>query len=299
MLPKPVYWSWEALASVVSFGAFKASRAAFKRRLASKTAQPGWRLFDRHNLPHMIDRLELTGPRWNTHAVIAFTALPVEERIELALGVLERSAEAWTLSVYRDQSVPVYCATGEPATTRSWALAPGDYTLVIRYYRPRPGARLPSVIVDGHALVPEADVPDDVLDFYHELIRYQRPRHRVWHHYVYPMLRARRYLPEAFVRREFLPVGDRGTQFLFDAFEGGAALEVLADRSVLDDFLVYFTAYDRASFPVGWFEVSACARRTRPLAHDGFWLIRAHPRRGAADLPAERVTVRRVEEQAS
>lgn len=295
MLGRPVYWSWEAISALVSFGAYKAARASFKRRLAAQPPPPGWRLFDRHNLPHMIDRLELTGPRWNTHAIIAFTPLPVRAEIELDLGVLDRSAEAWTFSVYRDQEVPVYCATGEPAGPRRWSLPPGDYTLVVRYYRPRPDARLPAVRVNGAELVAEADVPADVLDFYRELLRFRRLRHRVWHHYVYPMLRARRFLPDAFVRREFLPVGDRGTQFLFDCFESGAALEVFADDAVLDDFLVYFTAYDRASFPVDWFEVSSSARRLGPLSHDGFWLVRAHPRRAAASFRPERVTIRRAE----
>jgi Family of unknown function (DUF6208) len=232
-----------------------------------------------------------TGPRWNTHAVIA-AAGPFDVRrsiavdTEAALG----SAEAWTIVVYTfpDQRTAGHIGSQDAPFASHWVehnLPAGRYTLAVRYYRWMNEPRLPEVRVDGTPLVPELKVTSDINAFYAELRQRRGPYYRWLHFYVFTMLRFRHRLPQRFVERELLPMGNPETQFRYGILYCGESLRVEAAPDMLADYDVYLTVYTRDSFPSSWGQIQPATYTTPPVNEDSFYLVRIHRRRPSAPAP--------------
>jgi hypothetical protein len=238
------------------------------------------------------------GPRWNTHAVIATSggAVRVSGPLTIDVATAARSAEQWSWELRRldrRRATVIGSTNVDPGQERATVdVEPGLYTFVMRYYGVRPGAALPEIRLFPDTVVAATPVPASALSVY-ESLRGRRPwLFVVLQAYVYALLRFRRWLPEPFVRREYLPVANPDTSFLFGSVERNARLAIAVPRSLLDTHLVLFTAYNRASFPTVWFRVDAPATGVAVPAQ-GTWLLRVHARTGgaaAADLDAIRVT---------
>jgi hypothetical protein len=129
-------------------------------------------------------------------------------------------------------------------------------------------------------LVPVREVPHDVNNFYKELINRRNPFYYALHFYVYTMLRFRSMLPSDFVEREYAPVGNPETKYLYGTVQTGDHLWVKAPPAMFRDCDIYLTIYSRHSLPVLWRQISNSEECISPVK--GFYLVRIHPRSAEA-----------------
>jgi hypothetical protein len=248
-----------------------------------------WNVLSERNLarPLVLPIVATKGPRWNTHAVIV-TAGPVEVRRSLSLRVAgaRDSAASWSIVVYANPGFETIASVESDAVPAAaeWqevALEPGRYSLNLRYYEPTAAAAAPAVLADGVPVIQPLPVPADSNDFYATLA--ERRRHWFYaaiHYYVFHMLRFRRGLPEAFVRREFLPVGDPATVFRFGHLWAGERVAIETAPELLAAYRLYLTLYDRSSFPVASLIVDRSPWQAPAAAQDGYYLLRLRRRAG-------------------
>ncbi len=262
----------------------------------------GWRVLSETELrrPLALPILLTTGPRWNVHAVVAFVGpIRVRESMRVDLAAVTRSAGSWTLVVHaapghRKIVETISSRNGAPADWYESRLRPGRYWLTVRYYDWSSAAVLPTVVTDGHTVVPARPLPARVNDFYSRLADAGNVFYRCLQYYVGPMLRYRSQLPEAFVKREYLPAGNPHTDFRYGAVRQGEHLEMEVDPRVLLSHNVYLAVYDRASLPVVWCSIHETEHAT-PSLPGGTYLVRLHERQpSSATLANESVRVRVV-----
>lgn len=293
-----IRWLLELPLAIASFIAFKLVKfvigglysvyLGLNRRLASE-----WRLLSADTLasPLSLPVLMTKGPRWNTHAIIGTVGpFTVQRELALDVGAIARSARSWTAAIY---SYPGYrtvdnlgslntaavASSGE--LSEQWqavTLPPGRYSIGLRYYHPSDAPTLPPVRVDGAAAIPAQAIPPDVNGFYHDLAQKTSGFYRFLHSYVFTMLKLRRWLPAAFVRREYLPVGAPETHFFYGAMEQGDRLFLQLAPALVQHFDVYLTVYNRASLPRFWDEIQTETYHSKTLLEDGFYLFRIRPK---------------------
>lgn len=253
-----------------------------------------WQLLSAETLknPLALPVLMTKGPRWNTHAIIGTLGpFQVQESISLDLASANASAQSWIAVVY---SFPTYqtitsfkseqCKANSP-----WAslqLKPGKYSIGLRYYHWSDNVRLPALQVDGRELVKALPVPADINGFLPDLIKSKNWFYSWLHYYIFTILRFRKYLPESFIKREYLPVGAPDTEFFYNYLYCEQALEVVVTASILNNYHLYFTFYERCSLPVNWCEIEKENFITEPVKNDGFYLIRVRPK---ADFSADSI----------
>jgi hypothetical protein len=294
---------WEAPMALASWGLYHSIRAVigllYRRYLSrNPVLSSQWRILSGQTLqqPLSLPVLMTTGPRWNTHAIIGTLGpFPVQGPISLDLPTLQQAAPSWVVVAYR---YPDY------ATIQSWDsvqdlpqgpelrldLPPGRYTLGLRYYLSGDRPIFPAVQVDGQLLCPATPAPDQPNAFYATLAERSNSFYRALHGYIYTLLRWRPYLPEAWVRREFLPVGAPDTRFVFDYIRCHDRLEIRIDLAVQAAYLLFLTRYNRASFPI------ASQQLSQPGWEDngnqaGFYALRIRPRTAAAAAQLEQLRV--------
>jgi hypothetical protein len=241
-----------------------------------------WKVFCEETLaqPLVLPIISTKGPRWNTHAVIV-TAGPIETKQFLSLDVAAAfsSARSWSIVAYENPSyrtvasIESFSIKGD----KEWHdldLGPGKYSINLRYYGLSDGASAPEVKADGVLVVRTKPVPANSNDFYQGLHRRDHWFYAGLHYYVFHMLRFRKWLPPSLVRREYLPVGDPGTIFRYGFIRAGQCLKVNSGASLLENYDLYLTVYNRSSFPTAWQSIQDAACRTARAEKDGFYLIR-------------------------
>lgn len=296
---------WEIPLALLSWGFFHLNKAVIARvyqgyldRQVERSRC--WQILSAESLrrPVSLPVLLTKGPRWNTHATIG-TLGPLAVRQQLAVDTAEasRSAEAWSVVVYRYPDFATFRELGSLDTPVGegptvLALPEGRYVLGVRYYGLSTSPRLPAVWLDGAqqgsedpgVVVASEPLPSDANRVYDTLAERTNPYYRALHHYVHTMLRLRAWLPPARVRQEFLPVGDPLTEFRYGWFAAGCRLEVVCAERLLRDYRVLLSVYNRASLPVHSCTVEASVTTTPLLDQAGFYLFRLRPRR--LGLPA-------------
>jgi hypothetical protein len=284
---------------ILSFSLYRAVRALVTWRVGARVPTDlRWQVLDREFLQRPVNLLAVMarGPRWNTHALIATSGVVrIEDPFTVDVAAAANSAEQWSLEVRSLNRAMAWvigtlsvAAGDREATIKT---EPGLYTLVMRYYGVRSGAVLPQVRFFPDRLMPSMIVPADALTGY-ESIRGRLP----WlffalQAYVYPLLCLRRWLPERFVALEFLPVGNPETSFRFGPVERGESLAISVPDSLFETHMVFFTAYNRASFPTLWARVESPMTQVLCPAQ-GFWLLRIQPRGSAAAADANLKAIR-------
>jgi Family of unknown function (DUF6208) len=278
---------WEIPLSVCSWLYFKEMKFILGRlytfALSRMTYEAhDWKVFNEETLrrPLVLPIIATKGPRWNTHAVIV-TAGPLEvtSRLSIEVATAFASASSWSIVLYANpgyETVASIESFSVPASER-WhdiELKPGKYSINLRYYGLSSSPLAPAVKTDDAPAVPPKPIPPDSNDFYQTLSQNKHWFYRAIHYYVFHMLRFRRWLPAAFVRREYLPVGDPGTIFQYGFITTGDCLQVIANARLIETYDVYLTLYNRSSFPVAYQTISDAASRTEPATTDGFYLFR-------------------------
>lgn len=301
---------WEIPLGLLSWAFFHANKALiarlYQRSLDREAVRSqAWRLLSEQtlSLPVSLPVLLTKGPRWNTHASIGTLGpLAVEGQLAVETALANRSSGAWSIVIYRYPDFQTWQEIGslEPQPDGGWTvldLPRGRYCLGVRYYDLQDPAAMPAVRLDGATTdtVPAVPVPPGLNAVYGSLASRTNPYFLALHHYVHPMLRLRRWLPDALVQREYLPVGDPFTNFRYDWFPAGSALRIEVAPRLQEDFRLFLSVYNRASLPVHSCGLQAGETITLPFAHAGFYLIRLRPRR--LDVPPCRTEELRVGRQ--
>ena len=280
---------WAIPLSIASFVFYKTMRWLMRRlivlnaRVHSKRA-PHWNVLSAESLKMKLalPGIMATGPRWNTHAIIAAAGpFAVRQSVSVDVAAAQRSAKAWTLVCYTfpDQrtaahigSIDAPLAGHEPSVQ----LAPGHYTVALRYYRWSENVQLPAISVDGTPLIPSQTIARSTNDFYVDLAKRRGLLYLWMHYYMYTLLHLRRLLPRSFIEREFLPMGNPETRFYYGALECGEALRFRIDPALLATHDIYVTIYTRDSFPAYWHQVQESQYTTSAARESGFYLVRIH-----------------------
>jgi hypothetical protein len=292
--------AWEIPLALMSFVFYQISRFCVQRlihlnAIVSTAQSRRWRVFCAEEARSPLNLLAVmtSGPRLNTHAIVATVGpLQVKRTLRIHVAAAARSAASWTVVVYTAPSHRTVASAGSIGTPSSepWqaiALPPGRYRLALRYYQWSDRVELPAVEVDGIEAVPARIVPADVNDFYNDLAKRSNFVYLCLHYYVGTLLRYRALLPRSLVEREYLPVGNPETTFYYGFVSGGEALAVELDAGLLKTHDVYFTLYNRASFPIQWYVLTEPQHITSPSPCDGTYLIRVHRRARSAEPCAQ------------
>lgn len=268
------------------------------------------------HVPLALPVLMTTGPRWNTHAVIGTLGpFGIERSIELDMATIQRSAQSWVAVVYRFPSyetvqsldshgfrqletsantsadTKAYSSTQSSAepSAKAWfklTLPAGRYSLGVRYYDCAEAIIYPEVRLDGdaqqlgkaHRLLPSHSADPNTNDFYHQLKGYpHKAFYLAMHYYTYILLKYRRYLPEAWVQREYLPVGAPDTQFFYGGLNKGETMQIELDPDVLSQFYFYLSLYDWSSFPMAWQRIQT-THTEQLAAQNGSYTFRVRPK---------------------
>ena len=298
---------WEVPLGSLSFGFYRAVRVVLGAvARAGLRARPdeasGWKVWSAEMFarPLMLPFAMTTGPRWNCHVLGArLGPLDVASRIEIDTSAADLSARTWSFGVYASPGWRTVATRGSGSgggPRATFEVPPGRYLVSARYYHwSRERVRLPAVEVDGRPVAASTEVSPDVNDFYRDLASRRNAFYLGLHYHVVPMLRLRRFLPRAFVERQFLPVGNPETAFRYGPIRAGEKLRLEVDPELAALADVYWTLYDRASFPIQWGELALPCEVVGPAERNGFYLVRVHPRSGEVRAHAERGLVDRVE----
>lgn len=286
-----MHWIWELPLAIASWIFFRVMKVLIGNLytlflLLNREKSQQWRVFSPEvlNAPLSLPVLMTKGPRWNTHAVIG-TAGPikVDKRLSLHLTTIQASAGSWTAAIY---SYPGYRTVGNLGSLQvsdpsvEWEsidLPSGYYTIGLRYYDRLPTFTMPVLQADGVDVVSSQPVAPSVNQVYKTLKDRDSWFYRSLHYYVYTMLQLRENLPAAWIRREFLPVGAPETRFEYGAIAQTQSLHIYLLAPLIEQYHVYLTRYNRASFPLDWAQLREPIYDA-PMAEDGFYLLRIRPK---------------------
>ena len=286
-----IYLLWEIPLALLSFVFYKVMKFLignlFTIYLAiDKKKASQWRVFSQKTIdaPLVLPVLMTKGPRWNTHAVIGTLGpFAVKETVEIDLNTANKSSRSWISVVY---SFPGYktitsIESEQINGDRSWyaiKLPPGKYSLAVRYYNRSEKVSFPAIKVDDELYVEAYSVPSDINDYYHNLIRAKNWFYSSLHYYIFTILKLRNYLPESFIRREYLPVGAPATHFAYNYLESQQALSIEVEPKIIEQFDVYFTLYDRSSLPLSWCIITESEYFLSSQNTKGYFLLRVRPK---------------------
>lgn len=247
--------------------------------------------------PFNLLALMTCAPRWNTHALIALVGpLHVQRTLKICAAAATKSASSWTVVVHAEPGHRMVASIGSLTTSSEqvWQalhLAPGTYRLALRYYHWSAPVELPAIEVDGAPVVNAVRIPAHTNDFYHDLSQRSNFFYLCLHSYVCTLLRYRRWFPRSFVEREYLPAGNPQTTFYYGFLQAGARLIFELDPDFLQTHEVYFTVYNRASFPILWYPLLENTHITPPSPVSGSYLLRVQ-RKTPTRAPFERDRLR-------
>ena len=220
------------------------------------------------------------GPRWNTHALISTIGpFSVKQSISLDVESANLSANSWFAVVYRFPDYKTITSFQSELTKtgdrwQSITVKPGKYSLGLRYYDWNTFVKLPIVKLDDHVFVNAQEISTETNQFYKDLSQKSNGFYLALHYYIFVILKLRKYLPESFVRKEYLPVGAPDTDFFYHYFIKNQRLKIKLEAQLLQDYQVYLTLYNRASFPIFSQQIQQDHYSTDLIPIDGFYLIR-------------------------
>ncbi|WP_019507526.1 DUF6208 family protein [Pleurocapsa sp. PCC 7319] len=282
---------WEIPLALLSFVFYKVMKfiignlftvyLAFDQKKANQ-----WRVLSQKtiNAPLVLPVLMTKGPRWNTHAIIGTLGpFTVQESVEIDIETANNSARSWIVAVY---SFPGYKTITSLESERinqsdNWhkiPLSPGKYSLAVRYYNRSDTINYPAIKVDKNLYVDTLNVPKNINDYYYDLINAKNWFYSSLHYYIFTILKFRNYLPETFVRREYLPVGAPATHFAYNYLESQQALQIQITPEIIEQFDIYFTFYDRSSLPITWRIITDSEYLLQPQDRNGYFLLRIRPK---------------------
>jgi hypothetical protein len=254
--------------------------------ILNKKKASEWRVLSEKmiNAPLVLPVMMTKGPRWNTHATIG-TLGPFKVRSAIAIDTktANQSARSWIAVVY---SFPGYktitsLESEQVDPARDWQtinLPGGRYSLGVRYYNRADMINYPGIKIDDQLFVESYNIPSDINKYYDHLIDAKNWFYSSLHYYIFTILKLRKYLPESFVRQEYLPVGAPATHFAYNYLDRKQALEITTAPEIIEQFDIYFTLYDRSSLPLTWCVITETKYTLSPQEQQGYFLLRIRPK---------------------
>lgn len=295
-----IFWLWEIPLALLSFFFYKVMKLVignlFIVYLAiNKSKASQWRVLSEKMIkaPLILPVLMTKGPRWNTHAIIGTLGpFKVENSLSLDINTANNSARSWIAVIY---DFPQYktitsIESNKIKSDDGWysiELKPGKYTLGVRYYNCLEKINYPAVRVDDRDFVEAYYVPRDINNYYYSLIDAKNWFYTSLHYYIFTILKLRKWLPESFVRKEYLPVGAPDTYFVYNYLAKGQGLQLEINSEIIEDFDIYFTLYDRSSLPLTWCVIKEARYSLEPQAINGYYLLRIRPKPDQLNLKTE------------
>ncbi len=254
----------------------------------NKNKASQWRVLSQETLDSALSLpvLMTKGPRWNTHAIIGTLGpFKVEQEVSLNITTANSSAGSWIAVVY---SFPGYktitsLESSKISSDNDWysiKLPPGKYSFGLRYYNRLDKITLPEIKIDDNNFAEAQNIPTDNNDFYHNLIQAKNWFYFSLHYYIFTILKLRKFLPESFLRKEFLPVGAPDTFFAYNYLGRQQSLSLEFTQDIIDNCNIYFNLYDRSSLPLIWCEITTREYNLAAPATNGYYLLRIRPQPG-------------------
>ncbi|NET58870.1 MAG: hypothetical protein F6K47_22785 [Symploca sp. SIO2E6] len=256
----------------------------------TKTKVYQWRLFSEEllKLPLVLPYILTTGPRWNTHAIIATTeAFPVKESLKIDVSSCVASAQSWSIGIYSFPSrKPVkYIASHEPQFQEQWQelkLEPGKYNLILRYYNWHDEVSLPAINVDSNQIINTESVNSSDINSYFNYLPKLTARDNIFYrglnYYIFTILVCQKWLPKEWVRKQYLPVGDPNNEFVYGVIYKAYSLTLKLNPLLLTNYDVYLSTYNRSSLPITFCQIYTEKYTTSVMETDGFYLVRLRPK---------------------
>jgi hypothetical protein len=275
-----------ALPALLSFALFRSLRAllqAAKRRYSARHPESSrqWQVISGGFVakPLVVPLIMTSAPRWNPHAVIGTLGpIPVHETIAFAAAA-PRAAGDWFFAVYSHPGhEPAGSASHRHDAGQDWIEVkvpkPGQYVVGARYYRARAEVAFPAARADGAPIAGPSAPIADANQFYATLWMRDSLLYRAIAFYVWALLRCRGRVPERWITRELIPVGNPETRFAFGTCRTGDLLSWKLTPGEREQFDLFLTIYSRGSFPRSWSEGDGPV----PAPCDGFYLARIQPK---------------------
>lgn len=227
----------------------------------------------------------ILGPRWNCHALLArLGPFNVKQHIRVDATTLA-TADSWSVVIY-DRKFHTVETFSLDATMSIYecSLATGRYSIFLRYYDEGPDICAPAVYVDGQLLTEATRIKNEKKQYGELLESIKGRKSRFYflvHFYVFYLLRYQDRFATAWVRNEFLPVGNPDTAFLYGYLPKGTPLNVVCRQELLDHALVFLSTYNEASFPETWTQVQQRRLTLMPNNSAGAYLVRIVSKRHA------------------
>ncbi|NER22536.1 MAG: hypothetical protein F6J86_05675 [Symploca sp. SIO1B1] len=264
------------------------NKAKTNKKIANSTNKEvyKWRFVSEEVIrqPLVLSYILTTAPRWNVHAIIASTEpVPVKKSLKIDISSCVASALSWSIGIYSSpERKPVkYIASHEPILQESWReinLDPGKYTLGLRYYHWYDQVSLPAVSVDNNQVINTESVNSSHINNYFnylpKLIAQDNIFYRFLNYYIFTILVCQKWLPQEWVRKEFLPVGDPNNEFVYGVIYKGYSLTLTLNPLLLTNYDVYLTIFNRSSLPINFCQINTDKYTTSVIETDGFYLVR-------------------------
>ncbi len=279
---------WEIPVAFLSFIFFKTVRLLL-RTLANINASLNkktvfrWLVYSDELLkkPLILPSILVTGPRWNPHAIAAGLG-PFEVKESLAIEVKSciTSAESWSIGIYTfPQATSIqHISSHDLNVQEEWTqlkLNPGKYTLGLRYYHWSDPINLPAIKIDKNLVTETQSIKrDDVNNYLENLTKRDHIFYRCLNYYIFTLLICQKWLPQEWVRKEYLPVGDTNNEFFYGVVYKNYSFCVEIKIILLDNYDIYLTVYNRSSLPVILCQIQEEKYIIPVLEQDGFYLVR-------------------------
>ncbi len=247
-----------------------------------------WRVLSQETIDSFLSLpvLMTKGPRWNTHAIIGTLGpFKVEKEVSLNIATTNSSARSWIAVLYSFPSYKTITSleSSKISSNNDWytiKLSPGRYSFGLRYYNRLDDINLPEIKIDDNIFTNKQKVPTDNNNFYYNLIQNKNWFYSSLHYYIFTILKLRKFLPESFVRTEFLPVGAPDTFFAYNYIAKQQSLKLNFTQDIIDNCNIYFNFYDRSSLPLSWCEISTTEYNLTTTQTNGYYLLRIRPQPG-------------------
>lgn len=290
---KLLVWVWEIPLALLSLIFYKTMKWIIGNLFTiysavNKKKAAVWRVLSQETLesPLILPVLMTKGPRWNTHAIIGTLGpFKVEKEVSLNIATANSSARSWIAVLY---SFPGYktitsLESSKISSDNDWysiKLAPGKYSFGLRYYNRLDDIALPEIKIDDNIFTDRQKVETDNNNFYYDLIQSKNWFYSSLHYYIFTILKLRNFLPEFFVRKEFLPVGAPDTFFAYNYLAKQQSLKLKFAQEIIGNCHIYFNLYDRSSLPLSWCEISTTEYDLAAPKTNSYYLLRIRPQPG-------------------
>ena len=240
------------------------------------------------------------GPRWNTHADLFSSWLKTPaSSCTFVIDDSLNKAEWWAINFLDCNLNVLYSINSQmQQSTFDLLFIENKCALVnARVYKPSDGVLLPELLNrDGDILLKSTHFSQDQLkcrhEFYHSLFQ-KRDRFifKMPMLYVNSLLTLNMPWLDSFVHKEFLPVGNPTTVFIYGVVKKGNRLIVTTAANAILQGILNITIYNICSIPTLW-DVDIIDQTFETIVQsDGFFLLRYNAKHRQNAHLAQTITV--------